>query len=256
MLKKITLVSIILGLLVMSAAVVGAQDNTQPIVPQQDRFNDMRDRMSKSGFDLGDGEFLAILERYTGLTIDELNTEMLDNGQTIAQLIEANGGDVNAFVAEVTAPAFEQIDAAVEAGRVDAERAEELKTTATERLVERVNTVRERPGLNLPGANASAELVEQYTGLTVQEAATALRGGQTLAELIEANGASVDDFIAAAVAEAEVKIDERTAQLKAELPDRITDAVNGNFTNLRPDGGLFDNDRGPRGNDNGGRGGF
>lgn len=253
MLKKLTVIGLVIGVLVMAAAVVGAQDNAQPIDPQQrGGFDGPRDRFDggRSGF--GDSEYLAVLEQYTGLTLAELNTELIDNGQTVAQLVEANGESVDDFITAVSAPMIERVDAALAAGRIDSDQADTMKANITERLTEQVNTVREAPGLRMQNMNASAELVEQYTGQSVQDVMIALRDGATLADLITANGESVDDFIAAAVAEAEAAINERTAQAIDELPDRIRDAVEGNYTNLR--GGMpFD---GPRGGNTGGGGRF
>ena len=68
--------------------------------------------------------------------------------------------------------------------------------------------------------------------------------GQTLAELIEANGQSVDDFIAAAVSAASERIntaidngritEERAAEMIATLEERLTALVNGEFAQWMP----------------------
>jgi hypothetical protein len=78
------------------------------------------------------------------------------------------------------------------------------------------------------------DLALEYTGLSVTELHTARMDGQTLAELIEANGQSVDAFVEAAVAATSARIDERLANateqaetLKSTLADRITAQVNG-----------------------------
>jgi hypothetical protein len=78
------------------------------------------------------------------------------------------------------------------------------------------------------------DLALEYTGLSLTELRQALREGQTLAELIEANGQSVDAFVEAATAAISARIDERLAEqaeraeeLKAALPDRISALVHG-----------------------------
>jgi hypothetical protein len=95
-----------------------------------------------------------------------------------------------------------------------------------------------RGGMHGPrmGAQFSA-LVEEYTGLTREQIRAAVQDGQTLADLIEANDRSVEDFVAAAVEQASVQIDEAVAagriseeradEIKANLPERITAWVNG-----------------------------
>ena len=87
------------------------------------------------------------------------------------------------------------------------------------------------------GLRMGAEMMDlamEYTGLSLTELQTARRDGQTLAELIEANGQSVDAFVEAAVAAASARIDERLANaqtqaeaFKSTLADRITAQVNG-----------------------------
>lgn len=87
------------------------------------------------------------------------------------------------------------------------------------------------PGIHM---GVGLELIQEYTGLEPIEIRQALRDGQTLAELFEANGQSVDDFIAEAVAAGNERIDtalanmaERAGTLRSTLEERITAAVNG-----------------------------
>ena len=84
------------------------------------------------------------------------------------------------------------------------------------------------------GLGVGQEQIEEYTGLEPTELREALRDGQTLAELIEANGQSVDAFIADAVAAGSERIDtaitdftEHAETLRSTLEDRITARVNG-----------------------------
>lgn len=82
-------------------------------------------------------------------------------------------------------------------------------------------------------------LVEEYTGLTHDEIRVALQDGSTLADLIEAHGQSVDDFIAASVEFAEASLEEaveagflteeKATEKAAELMENITARVNGEF---------------------------
>ena len=89
------------------------------------------------------------------------------------------------------------------------------------------------------GFGLGAELLEDYTGLDPAAIREAHMNGQTLAELIEANGQSVDDFIAAALASAYERLDTAVendritetvaAEMKANLEERLTAMVNGEF---------------------------
>ena len=75
-----------------------------------------------------------------------------------------------------------------------------------------------------------AEMIQEYTGLELTEIREAVAGGQTLAELIEANGRSVDEFVAAAVEAASEQIDEQAAARKAAIEEWITALVTGQTT--------------------------
>jgi len=77
------------------------------------------------------------------------------------------------------------------------------------------------------GNGLDLEIAETYTGLTREEIITAVRGGETLAQLIEANGQSVEAFITEVVSETTAKIDARTATIKAKLESNITARVYG-----------------------------
>ncbi len=93
-----------------------------------------------------------------------------------------------------------------------------------------------------------ADLLEEYTGLDAAALREARLDGQTLAELIEANDQSVDDFIAAAAEVAYARVDELLAderiteeqagEMKAQILERITALVNGDAVGPRMGAGL------------------
>ncbi len=84
---------------------------------------------------------------------------------------------------------------------------------------------------------ATSEVVTELLGIEQDALRDALRGGQTLAEVAEANGVSTDTLIDELVAEANTKLDEKVADgsITAEeadekrdgLEERITARVNG-----------------------------
>lgn len=89
------------------------------------------------------------------------------------------------------------------------------------------------PGGRGPGFEAAAEAI----GIEVEDLREALMGGETIAEVAEANGVAVADVVAAMVAEAQEHLaegveegritQERADEMAAELEERITDLVNG-----------------------------
>jgi len=241
---KHVMVSTAVAAVLAGGVMVGAQDDTptppenppttSQMGPRFGGFRDggFRDRMRQQGVNINHAEVLQLAETYTGLTQDELREALTaDEETTLGSLIEANGESVEDFVAEAAVPVMERIDEAVADGVLTEERASEMQERVTARLTDLVETAslgRFRDGrLGAGLARFDGELIETYTGLTPLEAAEQLRDGATMAELIEANGESVDDFIAEAVIELEAAIDERVEARKATLEDDVTAIVNG-----------------------------
>jgi hypothetical protein len=86
----------------------------------------------------GLGAMAALVEEYTGLDHDAIHAARLE-GQTLAELIEANGKTVDAFVAAALENASARIDALVEAGTITTEHADAMKALMEVRLTEMVN---------------------------------------------------------------------------------------------------------------------
>lgn len=83
------------------------------------------------------------------------------------------------------------------------------------------------------------DVLTEETGLTAQEIFQQVRDGATLAEVIEANGGSVEDVTQALITEAETRVEEavsngqmtqeRADEILANLETRITEALNSQF---------------------------
>ncbi len=109
------------------------------------------------------------------------------------------------------------------------------------------------PGMNGPGANL--DTVAAVLGITADEVRTGIQGGQTIAQLAEANGTTAQAVIDALVAQATTHVDEEVAAGKhtqaegdAELADattRITDFVNNTQTAGPGPGGPGHHGHGP-----------
>ncbi len=102
------------------------------------------------------------------------------------------------------------------------------------------------------GRGVNLEVAATAIGITPEELRTALQGGQSLAEVAEANGVAVQTVIDAFVADLKTHLDTRVAsgamtqaeadEKLADATERITAMVNGDFPD-RPFG------PGPRGDD-------
>lgn len=173
----------------------------------------------------GGGEALATAAEALGISEDELRTQ-LEDGQSIAQVAEAQGVDVEDVVDALVAQATERLD--------------EIEAALPERMTDLVNRegLGDGPGFGRGGHHLGAGLdaAAEVLGLSEEDLRTALQDGSTLAQVAETQGVAVDDVVAALVADAETRIDEavadgridaeRAAELKAELTERITQRVN------------------------------
>lgn len=174
------------------------------------------------------GEHLAVAAEALGMTEDELRDALRTDGTTIASLAAERGVDLQTVIDAIVADSQDEL---------------------VERVTAFVNgELRHRgpggpggPGGHGPGfgvRGAGLETAATAIGITEDELREALAAdGATIASVAEANGVDVQAVIDALVAEATARIDEaeadgaidaeRAAELRAELPDRITDAVNG-----------------------------
>lgn len=213
------------GALLGTPSLSGAQDDTTSTTADTPVGEDAGGRQLG-----GPGARLSTAAGALGITEDELRTA-LEAGQSIAQVAEAEGIDVqtviDALVAEATA------------------RLAEAEASLPERMTDLVNRegLPEHHGPGGPGGpgrhlvgeglDAAAEAI----GITDDELRTALRSGSSIAEVAAANDVEVQSMIDALVAAATERIDEAVADgridaeraeaLKADLVERITARVNG-----------------------------
>ena len=175
------------------------------------------------------GEGLEAAADAIGISVEDLVAALRD-GQSIAQVAEAEGVDVQTV-----------IDALVDNGT---ERLEEAIANLPDRIAELVQRegFPDRPGHGGPGGHggdrgAGLEAAAEVIGVSADELRAALQDGSSLAELAEANGVDVQDVIDALVAEATDRLDqavadghlteEQAAERTAQLTERITAMVNG-----------------------------
>lgn len=115
------------------------------------KAQELREQFGRGGTGIGGhrGEGLDAAATALGMDPTELK-DALKGGQTLAQVAESKGVDVQVVIDALVAEATSRIDEAVAAGRIDAARGDELKAKLTERITTQVNTPREdrRPGRN------------------------------------------------------------------------------------------------------------
>jgi len=86
-------------------------------------------------------EMQGVIADTLGISTEELQSE-LESGKTVAQLAEEKGVSVDAVIDAVTAKINESIDQAVAEGDLDAEKAEEIRSNAPERVREMIENGR------------------------------------------------------------------------------------------------------------------
>jgi hypothetical protein len=180
------------------------------------------------------GEHLAAAADAIGITEEELRAA-LEDGQSIAQVAEANDVEVQAVVDAMVAAATEQLEGVID----------ELPDRMAE-VVEREG-LPERPGHHRRGHfGAGLDAAAEAIGIESEELRAALRDGSTIAEVAEANDVDVETVVDALVADAEAHLDEavedgrlseeEATERKADLPERIEALVNGERPAFGPAG--------------------
>jgi polyhydroxyalkanoate synthesis regulator phasin len=146
--------------------------------------------------------------------------------------------EVGADEPETTAPASveEVLADLVEDGVITEEQA----TQVADALRERAGAFRKHRSGGDRGARL--ETVADVIGIEKDDLTEALRDGQSIAEVAEANGSSAQAVIDALVAEMNSKVDqaiedgkltaEQAEEIRANAPERIESMVNGEFESL------------------------
>ena len=160
---------------------------------------------------------LADLAEAIGISTDDLRAALRD-GQTLAEVAEANGVDPQQVVDLLVANGTERLDSAVAAGRIDQATADERKAALPDRAADLVNGELERHPHRHPGRAAAIRTAAEAIGIDADDLRTALRDGQTIAQVAEANGVDPQGAIDALV---------------ARSTERITKVVNGDTVRQR-----------------------
>jgi len=193
----------IIGLLfavVLSFGVLGMVDAQE----EGDAFSGSPDRQSTGLM----GELVQIVTDTTGLNAQEIR-EAVQDGATIADVIVANGGDVEAVVNQLMTTIGERLGEAVNNGQITQERADDLLQNARSRITDfltgerplpqrdkRDGRNRNRPAIEDRIGGELLRTVMETTGLELPKIQEAVQNGSTLADLIIANGSTVDAVVA------------------------------------------------------------
>jgi hypothetical protein len=222
MLKKVLVVVLSLGILV---AGVSAQDGN--------RGRGDGDGRGRGG-EMGQlfMEIMDTVQEATGLDRTEL-MQAVQGGQTIAELITANGGNVEEITQAVTNSITQTVNTMVTEGNLTQERADTILANLPARIEEALNSpapirdgfgrgeggMGEHDGFGRGRGGMGLEVAAELTGLTTQELRTQLQSGTSLGEILTANNVTFEAYADAVI----VPMQERLAQ---EVTDgRISQAI-------------------------------
>jgi 3-hydroxyacyl-CoA dehydrogenase len=215
--KKWLILSVVVGIL--GVGVVSAQDG---------RFDRQRDGIIRTA--------IQAAAEVTGLEPREIASILRDD-MTLAEIVEANGGDVQTVIDQALAAATERLNEAVSNERITQERADEMLANLEPLITEAINDGFPSriglPRLVWNGERILAQAVSDAIVLEDSDLRTMLGEGMTLAEIVEANGGNVPDVIADAVADATAQINEAVAngRLSQENADELIANLESFFTN-------------------------
>lgn len=254
--SKAVIVLIVVAMLALMAGVVSAQEPPGPGGPGGNGGNG---GPRPGDLPRGARQLIALVAEQTGLTGQEI-VEQVRDGATLAEIITANGGDVQVVVDAVLANATERLSEAVANERITQEQMDTRLATIETNINALLNGEFEPRGDGLgnggpgnggpgngggngnggpgprDGVRAFMNALVEATGLEVSEIRDQLRDGATPAEVVEANGGDVQAVIDSIVAtitthvnervEAGQMTQERADEILSELAQRVTDFMN------------------------------
>ena len=153
---------------------------------------------------------VARVAQFLGLSADAF-VEQLRDGATPAQVIESLGQSPQAVIDHLVAAATACLEEDVAAGRLDAERAAARLAGLPERVTSWLENSpgndEERPQGRARGRVLALALVAETIGITAQELSADLRAGESITEIAEEYGSSVEAVVAALSAHLRARLD-------------------------------------------------
>lgn len=229
--KRFMLILMILSMMAVMVGIVSAQDDT-------------RRTRARNGLIR---EVLSAASAETGLDVNDIVSQLAPDGATLADVIVANGGSVDAVVDAALTSATERINQAVENNTITQEQSDQVLANLEQLITDGINGELPFMGDSRPLGGIERALVIAVTEATEMEPAEimqAVRDGSTLADIIGESGSTVDDVVARAMTIATERVtkwveNDRITQAEADellsnLESTFTDILNGEFRPMPP----------------------
>ena len=167
---------------------------------------------------LGPQQIVGMVAQAIGMEPQELVAQLRE-GQSLAEIIAAQGFTVEEVVRTLSAQIQVKLDEAVAEGKITPEQAEQVLARFQEqarKLIEGTGTPRPHPAPGHPRISPQQIVggVAQAIGMEPQELVAQLREGQSLAEIIVAQGFTVEEVIGTLSAQLQVRLDAAVAEGK------------------------------------------
>lgn len=233
---------------------------------------DSTDGKTRRGFGRSRGLHLdkgETLSEALGLTAEEIRDNFAE-GQSIADMAEAQGVAIEDVEAALVAAATEQIEAAVADGKISEDRAATMLESVEDRVSEMVTADRSELGGKgrhghhrggVRGLHGGSEELSELLGLETDEIRSALADGKSLADLAAEQGVDLDEVTALLLEGIEEKIDQavengridadEAEEKLAAAEEKVDEAVNATIDDVRE---RMEERRGERGRRGFGRG--
>lgn len=258
--KKLGVTLVLVGALAAGAIGVSAQQGNPPAQPGQGQGQEQRDGMGffgggQPGFGQEGGRFggrggrggdnnmrlggrgdhqphlLQAVMDATGLNLIEIGTQVR-SGSTLGEIVTANGGTIEAVVAQAVSSATDAITQAVTDGELTQEQADAMIAQLEERFTNVLNGEARGAATDRMMDVGIIRLAAELTGLNGRDIAQEISSGTTLSTILTDNGVDVTAFVAEATERAEARInvmvanDRVTAEEAAELLAQFSEELN------------------------------
>jgi transposase-like protein len=184
----------------------------------------------------------SVVAKAIGISEADLLTA-LKGGQTVADVAKAHSVALQVVIDALIADGQAELDAAVKAGTITQTQADAQKTELTQRATDQANgSFSGGPGGRGGRVEATTDtsVVAKAIGISEADLLTALKGGQTVADVAKAHSVALQVVIDALIADGQAELDaavkagtitqtQADAQ-KTELTQRATDQANGSFS--------------------------
>lgn len=230
--KLLVLVTTIASLLAM-ISFVGAQDATATPAPAT----------STVGAVTPVRTVIQIVADQTGLKAGEI-TRQLAQGMTLADIIQANNGNMQTVIDQSVTKITAEINQAVANGNMTQDRANQLLANLKDQVTKGINgdlfpNTLDAAAVRRASQRILLQATADATKLSPADIMKQLQAGKTLADIITANGGTVENVVNSAVTKATADIntavkDGRLGQAQADtlianLRKAYTAAVNGEY---------------------------